>query len=82
MHGNRTIYGYVNCAAFNVDADGDRSWFATRELRDRALAGTRAWAISRGLSVSASRSGIYPVKARAGAQFPDRDDREYNIATE
>ena len=33
--------------------------------RDAKLAKFRAWAVSRGLSESASRSGIYPVKMKA-----------------
>ena len=66
INGNKVMYGYVNCAAFNTNPSGDYgSWWATREERDAALAKFRACAVGRGLSESASRSGIYPVKMRA-----------------
>lgn len=66
INGNKTMFGYVNCAAFNSDPNGDyQGWSTTREERDAKLAKFRAWAVSRGLSESASRSGIYPVKMRA-----------------
>jgi hypothetical protein len=66
INGNRMMFGYVNCAAFNSNPSGDcQGWSTTREERDAKLAEFRAWAVSRGLSESASRSGIYPVKMRA-----------------
>lgn len=66
INGNKVVFGFVNCAAFNRDPSGDYgSWWPTREERDAALARVRAWAVSRGLSESAAHSGIYPVKMRA-----------------
>lgn len=66
INGNKVVFGFVNCAAFNRDPSGDyQGWSTTREERDEKLAKFREWAVSRGLSESASRSGIYPVKMRA-----------------
>lgn len=74
INGNRVVFGFINCAAFNVRAQGDSTWFLTREARDGALAKKREWAIGRGLSESASRSGIYPVKTRASKLTEDERD--------
>lgn len=58
INGNKVMFGYVNCAAFNRDPSGDyQGWSTTREERDEKLAKFREWAVSRGLSESASRSG-------------------------
>lgn len=66
VHGNRTVYSWVNCAAFNSDPSGDFGEIhMDRAKRDAALAEFRAYAVSRGLSESAARSGIYPVKMTA-----------------
>lgn len=71
IHGNKTIFGYVNCAAYNRNASGDSHYWTTREARDAALKALREWAVDKGLSPSAARSGIYPVKCRAGALSAD-----------
>lgn len=66
VNGNRTVFSWVNCAAFNRDPSGDYGEIhLDRAKRDAALAEVRAWAVSRGLSESAARSGIYPVKMTA-----------------
>ena len=66
INGNKVMFGWVNCAAFNSDPSGDyMGWRATSEERDAALAKFRAACVASGLSESASRSGIYPVKMRA-----------------
>ncbi|MFO0447373.1 MAG: hypothetical protein ACK52I_01570 [Pseudomonadota bacterium] len=57
------IYGYANVAFFNVRADGDESYFASKAERDAAITGTRERAIAHGLSETAARSGIYPITA-------------------
>lgn len=67
MERSDEVFGFVNCAAFNRDPAGDRSYYATREQRDAELADLRRWAIGRGLSESAAQTGIYPVKSTAGA---------------
>lgn len=66
VHGNRTVFSWVNAVAFNRDPSGDYGEIhLDRAKRDAALAEVRAWAVSRGLSETASRSGIYPVKTTA-----------------
>jgi hypothetical protein len=66
VHGNRTVYSWVNCAAYNRDPSGDYgAIYLDRAQRDAALTEVRAWAVERGLSEPASRSGIYPVKMTA-----------------
>ena len=66
------FYGYVNCAAYNHDPEGDTTWFQEEDDRDEALRDFRAWAISKGLSRSASIAGIYPVrKVVRGAEAVD-----------
>ena len=63
VRGNRTIYSWVNAAAFNRSPSGDYGpIFLDRAKRDAALAEFRSYAVSRGLSDRASMSGIYPVK--------------------
>jgi hypothetical protein len=57
----RYIYGYCNCAYYNVNPEGDLTWFTTRKARDCALARIREKAVDDGLSPGASRAGIYPV---------------------
>lgn len=63
-HGNKIVFGIVNCAFFNRNPQGDETWYATRELRNAAIAKMRESAIARGLSASAAQAGIYPVKKR------------------
>jgi hypothetical protein len=58
----KKIYGFVNCAAFNLNPEGDERWFLTRKARDMALRRFRKWAVKQGLSVQASCSGIYPIE--------------------
>lgn len=66
IHGNKVLFGWCNCAAFNSNPAGDlEGWCLTRKERNERLAKFRAAMVSRGLSESASRSGIYPVKMRA-----------------
>ena len=57
----KTFHGIVNCAAFNISADGDESFYESRAERDRVLEIKRANAVKRGLSEGASISGIYPI---------------------
>jgi hypothetical protein len=64
MHGNKTLFGYVNCAFYNQRAEGDRRFFLSREERDESLNGLRERAIQHGLAESAAKAGIYPVEAR------------------
>lgn len=74
----RTIYGYCNCAAFNLAPDGDEHWFSTRTARDAALAAKRAGSVAAGLSESAAVAGIYPIRAhrsdRIGVLLQDTDE--------
>lgn len=67
----KTAYGYVNCAFYNIRAEGDRVWFATRAERDEALERIRAQAIRAGLSETAAEAGIYPVKRRMTREIAD-----------
>jgi hypothetical protein len=67
MHGNKLVYGFTNCAYYNRRAEGDTSYFLTREERDAALERLRQAAMRHGLSRSGAFTGIYPVKARFGA---------------
>jgi len=68
LRGNRTVYTWINSAAFNRDPSGDfGDFFASRADRNAALESFRAAMIERGLSVAASRSGIRPVKISARA---------------
>jgi hypothetical protein len=51
--------------------------FTTREARDTSLANLREYAVRRGLSKSASTSGIYPVEIRASRLSDvERDELE------
>ena len=74
INGNRIVFGYTNCAAFNRKPEGDTRWYLTREERGAALSTKREKSTRQGLSESASISGIYPVKARLGSL--DSDTRE------
>ena len=83
IHGNSKIHGYVNLAFHARSADGDRSYFLTSAERDTHLARFRAHAIGCGLSVSAARSGIYPISTRASALGEDELDRlEYPVGAD
>jgi len=59
--GTKVIFGFVNVAVSNRNPLGDERWYETRAERNTALAAFRANAVRRGLSESASISGIYPV---------------------
>lgn len=77
MHGNTKLFCYRNTCFFNQRATGDLKAFATREARDTALTNLREYAVKRGLSKSASTSGIYPVEIRASRLSDmERDELE------
>lgn len=75
MSDKRYVYGFVNCAAFNLRPEGDEHWLATSAARDEALRRFQAWAVSRGLSRWAASAGIYPVRryvaSESGAAWLD-----------
>jgi len=55
------LFGYHNVVFFTTKAEGDLTYFSSKEERDKALRKLRAQAIQRGLSESSARHGIYPV---------------------
>jgi len=64
-HGNTAIYGVRNiCYHAGPRPEGHVTWYYTRADRDEALIRLRTVAIADGLSVSASRSGLLPVRGR------------------
>lgn len=73
IHGNKTVFGIVNVAAYNNNPEGDRTWYVSREARNEALASLRATWVRNGLTASAARSGIYAVKNRFSALDFGRD---------
>jgi hypothetical protein len=71
------IYGYCNCAHFNLRAEGDEVWFSSRSSRDSALAAKRARAVRDGLAPSAAQAGIYSIQndsaEEVGVRLEDLD---------
>lgn len=66
IHGNTILHGYRNEAYYPAAREADRTvMFLSVAERNAALAALRAEAIRSGLSESAARSGIYPVRRRA-----------------
>jgi len=77
VRSSRTVYTWINCAAYNRDAEGDYgNLYLTAAARDTALRDVRAVAVRRGLSESAARSGIYAVKMTAAEFLRDRRNRD------
>jgi hypothetical protein len=58
-----TLYGIYNVCFYAANNPKPR-YYLTRERRDTALAALRERAVEGGLSRSAARTGIYPVKCR------------------
>jgi len=59
------MHGICNVSFYATRPEGTETWYADRAARDAALASLRTRAINAGLSTSAARAGIYPIRARA-----------------
>lgn len=76
IHGNKEVFGIVNCAAYNHKPEGDRYWYISKEARNAALSAMRERWVDCGLSKSAAQHGIYPIKSKFSALKIKADDVE------
>ena len=63
MNGNTHLYGICNVAFFGTRPEGSETYYADRADRDAALDALLTRAIDAGLSATAARAGIYPVRS-------------------